>query len=160
MQTILGIDSLMRFEGGAGRRGIVGLLKRGAGDDQAMDGLEPPMVSNQLRSEPVQQVGVSGFFAVTTEVVWGGNNALAKVALPETVDDHSCQQGSSSMGRIGDPPRQCRSSVLPEIAVRRGLKSPRGENTRKGEGDHLARPTRIPSFEESHGGFDAWQVSK
>ena len=160
MQTIVGIDSLVGFEGGVRRRGIVGLLKRGTGGDQPMDGLEPPLMSNPLRRAPFQQVGMSGFFTVATEVVWGGHNAPAKVALPETVNDHSCQQGASSMGRIGDPPRQCRSSVLPGMAVRRGLKTPRGENTRKGEGDHLSRSVRIPSFEESHGGFDARQVSK
>ena len=53
-----------------------------------MQPLERPLVLDELAGEPVEQFGMRGGRAADAEVVFGGDEPLAKMMLPDAVDDH------------------------------------------------------------------------
>ncbi len=67
-----------------------GLLAIGvAEEDEAVDGLEAPLVFEELVGEPVEEFGVGGSVAAEAKVARCGNDAGAEVMMPEAVDDDS-----------------------------------------------------------------------
>ena len=77
-----------------------------------MDVLEAPAVVNQLKGEPVEQFRLLRFLALQSKVVGCGDDALAQVVLPYTVDDDPRQQVSGTGFRVSDPVRDCAAALL------------------------------------------------
>ena len=68
---------------------------------------------HELRSQPVEQLGVRWGIALEAKVVWGANETLPEVMLPNAVDQHP---GRERVFRVGDPagelqPPMCRFAV-------------------------------------------------
>lgn len=53
---------------------------------------ERPVVLFDVVGEVVEEQGVGWFFAESTEVVGGGDDALAEDVMPESVDDDPCEE--------------------------------------------------------------------
>ena len=71
-----------------------------------MQGLEPPATGHEFRSQPVEQLGMSGLVAHDAEVVGRGDEPAAEVELPDPVGDDRATSGFS--GRVS----QCASQSL------------------------------------------------
>ncbi len=150
-----GITDLFGFEpepGLAGEMSIAGVLfgeigpmVRGlaiglAGDDEPMDMAQAPAGSDEFPGEPVEQGGVGGFIAHGAEVVFGLDQSLAEVGLPDAIDG---DPGGEWVGRIQHP--------IGEVATVPGGFGGWGEGDGRGGGDLGAGPGEVALDE--HDGF-------
>ena len=53
-----------------------------------MQRFEPPALANQLRRQPVEQLGVRRWLPAHAEIAGRGDDPPAEVMLPETIHDH------------------------------------------------------------------------
>ena len=77
------------------RRSTVG----GARQDEAMHGLLVPAFLHELRGEPVEQLGVGGRFAESSEVACVGRQATPEVELPKAVHRETGGEGVRLLGQ-------------------------------------------------------------
>ncbi len=57
-----------------------------------MQRLERPLLSDQLGGQPVEQFGMARHRTTAAEIIGRGDQPLAKVVLPEPIDDHPGRQ--------------------------------------------------------------------
>ena len=85
-QAVVGVDD------GKFGAGLRGLPIRGGSDDQAMNMLEAPRCGFRIRGlekfvpQPVKEFRVRGRNALRAEIVFGFDEALAEVLLPNAID--------------------------------------------------------------------------
>ena len=65
-----------------------------------MDVFHFPTTVDKFSGEPVEQFRMAGSFAQLAEVIWGGDNAGAKVVLPDSIGDDA---GRERVVAIGNP---------------------------------------------------------
>src|SRR5262245_9624730 len=79
------------------------------GQDEAMQLFKgPPGIMHEPMSEPIQQFRVSRGVTHQTKVVRCAHKAVAKMLLPDTVDDHARSQ---RVDGTNEPLAQAKSSV-------------------------------------------------
>ena len=78
------------------RRLLIGIL----GHDHLVQPFQAPAMAHQIRCKPVQKFRVRGWGAHIAKVAWSIHNAVAEVALPDTVNDNS---RGERIVRIADP---------------------------------------------------------
>ena len=93
-QAVLGV-ALMSGGGGAG-----GLAVGGAGDDEAVHGLQVPTAGDKLGGEPIEQFRVRGMLGLDAEIFGGFHEAGAEIGLPHAVHFGPCGEGIAG----GDEP--------------------------------------------------------
>src|SRR5688572_28230492 len=98
-----------------------------------MHRLETVSVLPELACEPVEQLGMRWFRAVTAKVRWRGDNSGAKVVLPQTIDHHARSQG---IFRRGEPVCQFGSTLC----------FPAAQDGRCGSPDHRFHKTWFHFF--------------
>src|SRR5262245_8855301 len=88
---------------GFGPRGVT---VRGGCHDETMHRLQAPIPPNELRGQPVEQLGIAGRLALDPEVLAGFDKASAEMLGPDAVHGHSADEW---IIRIDQPARQCKS---------------------------------------------------
>ena len=78
-------------------------LVSGGSDDEAMDGLDAPILGNEFSGEPIEELGVGWWGALGAVVVFRFDQTRAKILLPDAVDHHA---SSERVGGIEEPARQ------------------------------------------------------
>ncbi len=78
-QTVVGIAG-EEIGGDAGRLSI-----GGGGDEETDEGLGVPAGVAVVECEPVEEIGMTGHFALGTEILGGADEAFAEELLPETI---------------------------------------------------------------------------
>ena len=73
--------------GGIARLIMSVLHVAGTGQYQVMNRLQLPTTFNQLTGKIIEQLRVAWSFTASTKVTGSGNDARAKVVVPETIDD-------------------------------------------------------------------------
>src|SRR5207245_800761 len=63
------------------------------GDEESMQRLEAPAAADELVSQPVEQFGMAGGITEPAQVAGRGDEAAAKMLLPDAVDDHPRREG-------------------------------------------------------------------
>ena len=69
-----------------------------------MQRLEPPAGGHKLGGQPVEQLGMAGRVAHDAEIVRRGDEPLAKMELPDPVDDHARRQRVLGAGQPASQP--------------------------------------------------------
>ena len=85
-------------------------------EDEPVQVLDAPVVSDELRGQPVQQLRVAGQSARKTQIAGCFDDSPTEVVVPDPVHHDACRQG---IVRISDPVGQCRTPARGLHPIRR-----------------------------------------
>ena len=54
-----------------------------------MDRFQMPTVADQFRSQPIEQLRMTGSIAVVSKIIWSLHDPLAKMVLPKAVHQNA-----------------------------------------------------------------------
>ena len=81
--------------------------------DELVNRLQPPASADEFSGQPIEEFLIGGPVPDAAEIIAGFDQSDTEVVLPETVDDHPRQQGSSPLVNVREPSRE----ALPAIST-------------------------------------------
>ena len=99
---------VLRILGGFFRRGMAALLEGAGGEDQRVQLLQAPAVFHESGGQVVQQICLHGLRGLHAEVTGLGDERLAEMLQPHTVDNDACGE---RIVLAGDVFRQIQTSA-------------------------------------------------